>query len=69
MANLDEIRLIAYNIWQEEGCQAGRECENWFRAEAIWEEQQKPEPPAKNTITRTKQAARKTSRAPIKKKS
>lgn len=42
MAKEDEIRLIAYNIWEKEGCINGKECEHWFRAEAIWEEQQKP---------------------------
>jgi hypothetical protein len=42
MAKEDEIRLIAYNIWEQEGCINGKDCEHWFRAEAIWEEQQKP---------------------------
>jgi hypothetical protein len=37
----DEIRLIAYNIWEQEGCINGKDCENWFRAEAIWQGQQK----------------------------
>ncbi len=36
MAREDEIRLIAYNIWQEEGCVDGRDCEQWLRAEIIW---------------------------------
>ena len=35
MEREDEIRLIAYNIWQEEGCFDGRDCEHWFRAEAM----------------------------------
>jgi hypothetical protein len=39
----DEIRLIAYRIWEEEGCQDGRDCEHWFRAESLWETQNKPE--------------------------
>jgi hypothetical protein len=42
MAKEDEIRLIAYNIWEQEGCINRKDCEHWFRAEAIWEEQQKP---------------------------
>jgi hypothetical protein len=33
----DEIRLIAYHIWEEEGRQDGRDLEHWFRAEALWE--------------------------------
>ena len=42
MATEDGIRLIAYNIWEQEGCIHGKDYEHWFRAEAIWEEQQKP---------------------------
>ncbi len=38
----DEIKLIAFRIWQEEGCCDGCDLEHWIRAEAIWEEQQKP---------------------------
>jgi hypothetical protein len=41
----DEIRLIAYSIWEQEGCLNGKDCEHWFRAEAIWEEQQKQAKP------------------------
>jgi translation elongation factor EF-Tu-like GTPase len=37
MGKEDEIRLIAYHIWEEEGCQDGYDCEHWFRAEALWE--------------------------------
>ena len=39
MGKEDEIRLIAYNIWEEEGCLYGHDCEHWFRAEAIWGKQ------------------------------
>jgi hypothetical protein len=41
MGREDEIKLIAYKIWEEEGCVDGRDCEYWFRAEVIWEQQQK----------------------------
>jgi hypothetical protein len=30
----EKIRLRAYHIWLEEGCPAGREKENWQRAES-----------------------------------
>jgi len=53
MGREDEIRLIAYSIWEEESCPDGRDCEHWFRAEAIWEEQAKKA--AKSTTTRSKQ--------------
>jgi hypothetical protein len=38
MGREDEIRLIAYSIWEEESCPDGLDCEHWFKAEAIWEE-------------------------------
>ena len=41
MGREDEIRLIAYNIWEEERYPDGCDCEHWFRAEAIWEVQNK----------------------------
>jgi hypothetical protein len=41
MAKEDEIRLIAYTIWEEEGCPHGKDCEHWQRAEVIWEQKQK----------------------------
>ena len=41
MGREDEIRLIAYKIWEEEGCLDGHDYEHWFRAEIIWEQQQK----------------------------
>jgi len=40
MGREDEIRSIAYTIWQEEGCCDGRDIEHWYRAEVIWEERQ-----------------------------
>jgi len=33
----NDIRLIAYHVWEEEGCPAGRDCEHWAQAELIWE--------------------------------
>jgi hypothetical protein len=41
MGREEEIKLIAYKIWEEERCVDGHDCEHWFRAEAIWEQQQK----------------------------
>jgi hypothetical protein len=40
MVREDEIRLIAYKIWEEEGCLNGHDYEHWFRAEAIWDQRQ-----------------------------
>jgi hypothetical protein len=69
MAKEDEIRLIAFNIWEQEGCIHGKDCDHWFRAEAIWEEQQKPKAPVKTTKTQPKVVAKgKTSARHIRKK-
>jgi hypothetical protein len=39
----EEIRLIAYAIWQREGCPHGKDCDHWLQAEVVWEVQHKPE--------------------------
>jgi len=43
MGREDEIRLMAYSIWEQEGCCDGRDVEHWLRAEVIWEGKQKQE--------------------------
>ena len=63
----EEIRLIAYHIWEEEGCVHGRDCEHWAMAVQIWESQQ-PQPavttkkraPARSRKKPTAGTARKT---------
>jgi hypothetical protein len=50
MGREDEIRLIAYKIWEDEGCQIGRDCEHWLRAESIWEITQKKNAPESKSI-------------------
>jgi hypothetical protein len=39
----EEIRQLAYRIWQEEGCPDGRDVEHWLRAQMIWEEMNRPQ--------------------------
>ena len=39
----EEIRLIAYRIWEEEGRPHGRDWEHWRKADAIWQKQQDQE--------------------------
>jgi hypothetical protein len=59
MAREDEIRLIAYDIWQEDGCPNGRDCEHWIKAEALWEEKQKQRSDSKAIKTEPKQTIQK----------
>ena len=49
----NDIRLIAYHIWEEEGCPDGKDWEHWIRAEAIWEVDNRKKP----AVTRTRKAA------------
>jgi hypothetical protein len=58
MEREDEIRLIAYLIWEEEGCCHGRDIEHWLKAEVVWEEKQKKEPVSVNIKTESKRTSR-----------
>jgi len=53
----DEVRCIAYSIWQEEGCPCGCEWEHWYRAEYIWERQQE-QPAVSKSKSQPKRAAK-----------
>lgn len=39
MHNEEEIRLMAYRIWEDQGRQDGRDVEQWLEAEAMWQQQ------------------------------
>jgi hypothetical protein len=41
MEREDEIRIVAYRMWEQEGRRDGRDCEHWLKAEVIWEQSQK----------------------------
>ena len=34
----EEVRQLAYRIWQEAGCPDGSELQHWFKAEEYWQE-------------------------------
>jgi hypothetical protein len=36
------IKIIAYHIWEEDGCCHGRDVKHWLKAETIWQERNKP---------------------------
>ncbi len=63
MGKEDEIRLIAYGLWEEEGCPHGLDHEHWIRAEAIWEVGHRVKTPKKNikaTSRKTDRSSKKT---------
>ena len=45
----EEIRQIAYRLWQEEGCPDGQEVQHWLRAQLIWEETNRPQSKPKSS--------------------
>lgn len=67
----EEIGLIAYRIWEEEGRPHGRDWEHWRKAEAIWEEQHRQELRATRPETPTPKAKgkRRSSRARLRRPS
>lgn len=41
MERENEIRAIAYQVWEGEGRPEGRGLDHWLKAEAIWEARQR----------------------------
>jgi hypothetical protein len=59
----NEIRQLAYQIWQEEGCPDGYEVQHWLRAKMIWEEINRPQSEPKQSKALNKRKSRKISAA------
>ena len=36
----NEVSLIAYQIWEQDGHPGGHALEHWFKAEAVWQKRQ-----------------------------
>lgn len=56
MERNEEIRKIAYELWEEEGYPEGKEAEHWHRAEKIWEERNTGKKTAKTKKTAAKKS-------------
>jgi Protein of unknown function (DUF2934) len=56
----EQIRELAYRIWQEEGYPHGYEVQHWLKAEAILQEKQRPKvkPKQSRSLKRTKSRKR-----------
>lgn len=54
MERQEEIQVIAYSLWQKEGCPEGRHLDHWLKAEAMWREQGNQEHSVKRTESRVK---------------
>ena len=68
MRREDEVRLIAYKIWEEEGYPDGKHAEHWFRSEVIWEERQKPKTSAESSKSEAKPEVKPTAKVALTKK-
>ncbi|HEX2225650.1 MAG TPA: DUF2934 domain-containing protein [Candidatus Binatia bacterium] len=56
----EQIRKLAYRIWQEEGYPQGYEVQHWLKAEAMWLEQNRPKNSPKRKVpkrTKTRKTA------------
>ncbi|MFC1910799.1 DUF2934 domain-containing protein [Chloroflexota bacterium] len=62
MIKEDEIRIIAYRIWEKEGCCAGHDCEHWLKAEVIWEKEQTSDAVSVNNKAETKHVTKQSSK-------
>jgi Protein of unknown function (DUF2934) len=36
MSEDERVRLIAYRLWEDEGCPQGRALDHWLKAEELW---------------------------------
>jgi hypothetical protein len=54
MGREDEIRTIAYRIWEDEGRGDGHDFDHWLKAEMLWEEERKNDIAFEVTKTRSK---------------
>jgi len=61
----EQIRELAYRIWQAEGYPHGYDVQHWLKAEAMWQEEHRSESKPKRSKRHTKRKSRKTSAADI----
>jgi Protein of unknown function (DUF2934) len=38
----EEIRQLAYRLWQESGCPTGSDLQHWLKAQEMWQEKHRP---------------------------
>ena len=56
----DEIRQLAYRLWQEAGCPDGNETQHWLTAETIWLGEHRSQSEAKQSKARKSRKPKKT---------
>lgn len=58
MGREDNIRLIAYSIWEQEGCPNGKDCEHWLKAESVWQGKQRNATASRDTEAKSEETAK-----------
>ena len=48
----EEIRQLAYRLWQESGCPNGSDLQHWLKAQELWQEKHRPKSRPKPTKAR-----------------
>jgi hypothetical protein len=38
----EEVRQLAYRLWQEAGCPNGTDVQHWLKAQELWQENHRP---------------------------
>ena len=56
----EQIRELAYRIWQAEGYPHGYDVQHWLKAEAIWQEDHRPKGKPKRSKPLKEKKSRKT---------
>jgi len=46
MHHEQEVQLIAYHMWEEQGHPHGHDVEHWLKAESVWQEKHADHAPA-----------------------
>ena len=59
----EQIRELAYRIWQEEGYPHGYDVQHWLKAEAIWQEEHRPKSKPKRSKPIKRNKSKQTSAA------
>ncbi len=58
MGREDEIRMMAYCIWEGQNYCNGQDIDHWLKAEAMWEESHRKEPVSSNSKAKSKPATK-----------
>ena len=57
MHHEQEVQLIAYHMWEEQGYPHGHDLEHWLKAEAVWQEKQGHAAPSVQHVAVAQKAA------------